>query len=313
MRRDRHANAARRESEARDLLFGAMLGMALGATACAGLPGFGPPPLQAGWARDIYDASKSRCASGRCRTTLSSAHGPLEVETRAHEYERHEIPGWDDQGKGERAASSVLQWALRRNGATTEWTTIGLGERVVREPGDDGWRLACSVFWIDVEDVEYDKDRGDHVSRDRRATEGLDCRASALADTGAVLWRFRRGIAPSREALAAQFDRLAAEGSADVTASPTSSLERVERDATGGVRYVVEDELPGEGGETGWAAHVGVGTALRVTRENGERVATLRHGMRLAIDVAPGGTADEARVLRLVGAAMAVPLRPTER
>lgn len=258
------------------------------------------PPLAPQWTRDALLAKSFRCRPGKCRTNIQSKGGQLDVATDAREYAPHEIPGWDGGSRAGRVASSVLARIGRRNGLTTDQTRVGLGTRVVADA--DGWQLRCSVLWIDDQEVEYNRTDDDHVTRDVRRTEGADCRAFAPSDSNIVRWRFRAGIAPSRDSLATIYDSLEAAKSAAVTATPPMSLEHLTAAGAVDATYCLTRDVtaPSLMQRLSGATHV------HVRRETGALIGTIQSGWKPMLDLSPDAGPDEARMLRLLAGFMAI-------
>ena len=267
----------------------------------------GSTALAPEWTRVEMYPSATRCRPGTCRVTLKATGGPLDVVTEARDYAPHEIPGWDSGSTAGRVASAIGQSVARHAGLTSDRARIGLGTRVVSESG--GWQLRCSLFWIDDEEIQYNRTDADHVSRSMRRTEGESCRVVASVDTGVVLWRFHAGIALSRDSLALLYDSLSAQKSAAVGASPPMSLERLTADDSVAARYDLARDL----GAKTLAERVGGVRRIQVSREGGATVAVMSVTVRTTLDLAPGTSDDEARVLRLVAAALQVPLESAGR
>jgi hypothetical protein len=281
------------------------------ASACASLQ-----PAPPGWVREVYTERRWSCSRGACQTVVQTRRGSFVVWTRAREYDPHEIPGWDNESKAERRASSVLKWVFRRAGGTTDRVRVGVGTRVVTDTSDGGWTLTCAAFWIDDEEIEKGGD-GDHIARSTRRTRGLDCRAAASRDTSVIRWRFRRGVAPPLDSLASVYDSLAARNSPTVSTAPPMSLERLATDGRAGARYEVAWESPGAIPRPTLAERVGLVMGLRVSRESGSPpIATLHQTMapdygRGTLDFGPDVSEEEARILRLLAVALHMPLTPT--
>jgi len=188
---------------------------------------------------------------------------------------------------------------------TTTSTTIGLGSRVVADSGDAVWELKCSVFWIDIDDAGYNRKEEDHVTETNRMTEGMDCTGGATSDSAAPPWRYRAGIAPRRDSLAPVYDSLAALKSPAVSARPPMTLARSPVDTLAVRRYLVRRDTKAP---TLTERLTGATGRISVSRENGDTLAVIHTGMLSALDLAPTATAEEARVLRLLAATLALPL-----
>ena len=259
------------------------------------------PLLEPQWTREELRASGSACGSKDCRVTLKTPRGPVVVTVRTRTYGLHEIPGWNSGSTTGRVVSGILGGLLRRQGLTTDRVEIGLGTRTVADSGDSPWQLRCSVFWIDDQEEEYNKDDMDHITRSVRRAEGADCRVVEVADTAVVRWRFRAGIAPGRDSLAAIYDSLAFANPRMVSATPPLSLERVTPDGVVEARYgVSRDSL------LTFPQRISGAGRVTIRRESGDAVAVIHTGFTAGLDLAPGATPGETRVVRLVAALLAV-------
>ena len=276
-----------------------------GAVACASMSRTNQDPIAVNWTRQNLRPALSKCSRSECRTTFGNGLGAITVTTRTREYDRREIPGWDSGSTAGRVAGSIASGMIRRAGMTTESTKIGLGSRIVSDSGDSAWTLRCSVFWIDVADVGYNRTDEDHVTAQTRTTEGIDCTSGETSDSAAARWRFRTGIAPRRDSLALVYDSLVALKSPAVSALPPMTLEHSLADTLAVRRYLVRRETKAPTLAEQLAGRVG---RVYVTRETGDAIAVIHTGMQTSLDLAPGATNEEARVLRLVAAALSMPL-----
>ena len=276
-----------------------------GTTACASMSGAPRYPLAPRWIRESFGALRVNCSRSECRATAAAAHSPITVRTRTREYTPDELPGWDSGSPAGRVAGSIGSEIMRHAGLTTDRTQIGLGSRVASDSGDGVWQLRCSVFWIDADEVEYNRKEADHVTRHSRTTEGIDCGAGAMSDSGVARWRYRAGIAPRRDSVAIVYDSLVALKSAAVSASPPMSLERLPAGLVPGAGYRLSRDARAL---TLAEPMVGGGGRINITRENGDAVAIIHTGLHVTLDVSPDATAEEVRVFRLIAATMVVPL-----
>ena len=276
-----------------------------GAIACASMSMANQDPLPVNWTRQNLRPALSTCSRSGCRTTFGNGLGAINVTTRTREYDRREIPGWDSGSTAGRVAGSIASGMIRRAGMTTESTKIGLGSRSVSDSGESAWTFRCSVFWIDVADVGYNRTDEDHVTAQTRTTEGMDCTGGESSDSAAGRWRFRAGIAPRRDSLAVVYDSLVALKAPAVSARPPMTLERSPSDTLPVRRYLVRRETKAPPLAEQLAGTVG---RIYITRENGDAIAVIHSGMQTRLDLAPGATSEEARVLRLVAAALSMPL-----
>lgn len=274
-------------------------------------------PAPPGWTRESYTERRGRCVGGACTTVVRTARGSVVVWTRAREYDRHQIPGWDTGSVAARRTAAVLQSIFRQFGGTTDRVRVGVGRRVVTDTAGGGWRLTCSAYWIDDLEIEKDED-GEEVARRRRRTQGLDCRAVAQRDTSVVLWRLRLGVAPPLDSLASVYDSLAAARSPLVSANPPLSLERFATDGRAAAHYEVTPESPSALERPTLAQRVGLIVQLSVRRESGgPLIATLHQSLapgygRGSLDLGPDVGEEEARMLRLLAVTLRLPFAATE-
>ena len=261
------------------------------------------PSLEPGWTREELRtrAFVWSCEPTSCNRTWRTPRGPLVARARGKTYDLHEIPGWNTESTAARVATGILGFVLRRNGWTTESVQIGIGTRTVTDSGPTSWELRCSAYWIDDQEEEYNKADEDHVARAIRRSEGAVCHAVDLADTSIVLWRFRAGIAPSRDSLAAVYDSVRATNSALVSASPPMSLERVAPDGDVAASYPVTMDLV----QAETSIHLRIGT-VRVSRErDSPPIGMIHRATDVSLDLAPNVTGEEMRILRLLSGLIA--------
>ena len=271
---------------------------------CATFAMTGVPALEGGWTReDLRTRAFSwACKPDDCNRTWRTSRGPLKLRTQAKTYRLHEIPGWNTQSTAGRVAEGMLGAALRRQGMTTEYVEVGLGTRTVSDSGPRPWELRCSVYWIDDKDEEYSRDEDDHVARARRRAEGAVCRAVDLADTSVERWRFRAGVAPPRDSLAAIHDSLRLANPEMVSANPPMTLQRIAPDGTVEATYAVAmDFAEAPGGVRILAGR------MRVSRAVGAPPIAIIHVIpEPSLDVGPDVTPEEVRILRMLTALRAV-------
>lgn len=279
-------------------MFTSFLALVLGAPlGCTGGGMVNLPTLAPQWSREEFRPKWSLCGSRDCRVTLTAPRGPLVVAAQTKTYGLHEIPGWDTGSTTGRVVAGILRGVIRRQGFTTESVEIGLGTRTVTD-SSGGWELRCSVLWVDEQDEEYNRKDDDHVAKTTRVTEGADCRGVTITDTSVARWRFRAGIAPPRDSLAAIYDSLVTAKSPMVSAVPPMSLERVAPQGAVEARYEISrDALT-------FAERLTASVRTRIKREGGETVALLYTGFTTGLDLAADVTDEEARVLRLVAGIM---------
>lgn len=244
------------------------------------------PPVQPGWTREELPL-------------LGDVPG-VEIRTQVERLRPHDIPGWE-VGTVRRVLGWIVQEAYRGAGGISDQTLIGLGSRNVVESRPDGWRVRCSIFWIEDETVER-VDGENEVTGSTRRTEGMHCDAFEAGDTTRVRWRLRSGIAPARDRLAAMYDSLVAEKSDLISRNPPTVIEAV--DSVGAVTALLQIMV-----DSRESRFLGFQPRSRtITRSDGSPLARLYEGMERVFDFAPGVTAEERQIVRLFGAALAVPL-----
>jgi hypothetical protein len=251
-----------------------------------------PPP---GWTRQSFRQPGIRCSNQNCRSTLNGPGISIAVETRAKEYARHEVPGWN-QSRGTRVGNAIGGALVRGIGLTTENVKVGHGTRLVTEAGPDGWRLSCDVTWLLTEDVHKGSGDIDEVVGTVLNSQGMDCRAAPHADSmmSGGRWRFARGIVPKWESLARVIDSLSTLNSELLLASPPMTLERLTADGRVSATYEAVLESSGR---------------MRISRDDRTLVARLYWGMGATVDISGAATDDEKHLARLIASAMAIQLR----
>ena len=262
------------------------------------------PVIESGWTREELRTKWLQwdCQPTRCNRTWRTASGPIVLETRVKAHGLHEIPGWGIRSTAGRVVEGIFFGLLRRQGLTTERVVVGHGTRTITDSGATRWQLRCSVYWIDDEEQEYDKDESDHVVAIVRRSEGAVCRAVDLADTSVIRWRFSAGIAPPRDSLAVRYDSVRTVNPDLVSAVPPMRLERL--DAAGAVEqgYALAPDIvhsPTEG-ET-------IAASVRISREPGAPpIAVVHSAVEKSVLVSSTATAEEIRIFRLLAALMAV-------
>lgn len=263
------------------------------------------PAAQPAWTReDLTSRGWTKCGLGECRNTLRTARGPITVATRVRSYGLHDIPGWNTGSTAGRVASGILGGLLRRQGMSTDRVEIRHGRHVLTDSGSTVWRLRCSVYSIDDQTEEYNREEDDHVTRSVRRSEGADCGAFDVADSTVVLWRFRSGVAPPRDSLAAVHDSLSRTEPAMVSATPPMSLTRLATDGSVAARYDVTRQTPATLTEQLAELH-----RVTIAREGGVPVAIIYRASGTSVDLAPEATGDEIRIVRLVAGLIAAESR----
>jgi hypothetical protein len=266
----------------------------LGLSGCSTL--FPPfvPDLQPGFRREKASIGSSSCSPNHCRHNIKVGSQKFRVETRTRVVSSRELSG---ANTAERAAAGLLGWGLRRAGLTTIDDQIVVGSRTVTSEGSP-WRLDCSVAWIDQR--ERSRDETEH----RRITEGIECEQRA-ADSSVVQgkWKFRYGVAPSVDSMAAITDTLGIGGSG---ASPIAPVLLAEGKPV--VMYRLTEE------PFGTILGVPRGGGWRVERPDSTTVGALRVPPVFAcfghcvLDFR-SATPEEENALRFVAAALTVPLQ----
>lgn len=276
--------------------------MILGASLPAACSTLGSrPPAELGWTREELQPLSEQCTSSKCSYTIDRDVPGVEIHTQVERLRPHQIPGWEVSTAG-RVLDWLIQDAIRGAGGISDQTVIGIGSRKVVEAHADGWQARCSIFWMDDETVER-VDGADEITGTTRRTEGIHCDAIHKADTTRVRWRLRSGIAPGRDRVAAMYDSLVAGKSDLVGRYPPTVIEEV--DSEGVVTALLRVKRDSR---EGWFP--GLQPRSRtITRSDNSPVARLHEGMKPMFDYAPGATEEERQIVRLFGAAMALPLR----
>lgn len=275
--------------------------------AAQGCASFGPPGIPvvtSGWTREELRSPPFSwaCQPADCNRKWRTSRGPIVLRTRAKNHGLHEIPGWNTQSTTGRVMGGLLMGVLRRQGLTTDRVQVGVGTRTISDSGDTAWELRCSVYWIDDQEEEYDKDKDDHVVSSVRRSEGAACRVVDLADTAQVRWRFTAGIAPPRDSLAARYDSIRAVNAVLVGAVPPMSLERVGPEGAIEQRYDVVPDTVRSYTTGSLVAH-----HFTVSRDSATPpIAGIHTEPTVGLDYASEATPEEVRALRLLTALLAV-------
>lgn len=267
--------------------------------ACTSL--YSSPPLEPGWTREQLPLLAEQCSSLRCPTTVSRDVPGIEIRTQVQHLRPHQIPGWEVS-----TAGRVLEWlsqeAIRGAGGLSSQSLIGLGTRDAVETRPDGWRIRCSLFWIEEQTIER-VEGSDEITGSTPLAEGIHCDAFGVADSAGIRWRLRSGIAPDRDRLATLYDSLVAARSDMISTDPPAVMEHV--DSTGAVVALFRLAKDAES-----AGPLGLRSRSRtITRSDGTLVARLHEGMAPVFDYAPDATAEERHIVRLFGLALALPVR----
>ena len=274
------------------------LGAVVTLVACAGYAKPDVPNYER-WTRDSFHMRRGRCSSDRCSLALRGSTA-LDVDTRVARYRPHEIPGWDGGSRSARVAGAVAQAMVRAAGGFSERTIVELGESSIVSREDTAHRARCRSLTIVDETIVKDGSGTDQVSRSVPRVHGIDCRIVHVADSGRVLWRFRHGITPPRDSLAAVYDSLVAAESPLVTAQPPVALERFAGPDSGLVSYRVTRDpraIPDL---------LRVARRFYVNRESGEHVGVIDLGLQATAHASPDATTEERRALRLFAAGLLV-------
>ena len=252
------------------------------------------PQLEPEFRREKVSAGSSSCSPNQCRHNIKVGSQSFRVETRTRIVSAKELTG---ANAAERAAAGLLGWGLRQAGMTTIDDQIVVGTRTVTSEGS-GWRLECSIAWLD--ERERSKDETEHT----RITEGLDCEHHAAdSSAGQGTWRFRYGVLPTVDSLAAIADTLGfnPRTSRDITPVLRSHGDRA-------VDYRLAEEpfgrvlgVPRSGG---WRVHRSDSTAIGVLR----LPPAFSCVGDCALDLGPATNA-EAIALRFIAAALMAPMQ----
>lgn len=267
-------------------------------TACTSLSTIRPAP--AGWLRETFKVKRvGRCSATECRTRFVLGVETLEVTTGVGRYAPHQIPGWDDESRIRRALSSMAQRIVRQGGLNTGLMEIGLGTQTVSGSIVAGWRMRCSLFWIDDKEIGHTRAEGDRVDKRVRRTTGMNCAAFDAIDTIKPRWLLKQGITPPRDSLAKLYDSLVAEKAVTVSQSPPIVLEQVATDMAPARIYTLRRDST----KVPLAEQLHMALRVLVNRSDRSPVAAVTLGLDI-IDFAPGASPEEVRILRLVHAAL---------
>ena len=274
------------------------LGAVFTIVACAGYAKPDVPDYER-WTRDSFHLRRGRCSTDRCSLALRGSTA-LDADTRKARLRPHEIPGWDNASRSARVAGASAQTMVRAAGGFSERTIVELGESAIVSREDTAYRARCRSLTIVDEAIVKDASGTDQVSRSVPRVHGIDCRVVSAADSGRVLWRFRYGITPPRDSLAALYDSLVAAGSPLVTAQPPVSLERLAGPGSALVSYRVARD------PRAVPDLLRVSRRFYVNRESGEHVGVIDLGLQATAHASPDATTDERSALRLFAAGLLV-------
>jgi hypothetical protein len=270
--------------------------MTLGLAGCSTLLPPNLPELQPAFRREKVTSGWSTCGGDNCRNDIKVGSQRFRVETKTRVVSAKELTG---ANAAERVAGGLLGWGLRRAGLTTVDDQIVVGTRTVTSEGSS-WRLECSVAWLDQR--ERSKDETAHL----RISEGIDC-VQRLADSAAVQsgsrWRFRYGVLPSVDSMAAIADTLGLSASGGPTTDPVLHFQG---DTVVEYRLIEESfgSVLGTPRSGGW----------QVSRKDRKVIGALRLPPAFsclghcALDLG-AVTAEEENTLRFIAAALMVPLQ----
>lgn len=247
-----------------------------------------------------------RCIWRECLDEVSLGTWRYRVETTARLVSPEEAAGRPGRVGAARAGSALLNAMLRANGWTTTDYLVGIGTRVATTRIDLDWRLTCDVAWI--EEVERSREGGVEAAAQKRAVEGMSCRADERADgaaTGAISpwtarFRFHYGLPTAPDSIGAALDSLGQRWATDTLVLFPMRLEKV-----GGSAYQVSARL----GER----KLGVVHLARwdVHRNDGVLVARIHRRFVdgvAALDLTAAANEEETAALRLFLSAFAVRL-----
>jgi hypothetical protein len=228
---------------------------------------------------------------------LRGSGGAVDVHARQRVYRPHEIPGWDSVSRTQRIVDNVAQQVIRGAGGFTDQTRITLSTSTVVDRADSSWRMRCSSLSIAEQTIAKNAEGVDEVTRSRTRTSGVDCRIVAGEDRTRPLWRFRYGIASSRDSLAVRYDSAAADGAEAVSATPPITLEAL---AIPQARRLTVTRDPRAVPDL-----LRVASRWYVNTEGDVRIAVVDLGVQTTVHLSPDASDDERRALRLIGAFLA--------
>jgi hypothetical protein len=260
----------------------------IGAGGCAALSLPRMPEVEPGYLRETNWSDGRRCTSGRCTNDVNVGARHYRVETDARVLTSKELGGGNAVG---RAVGGLFGWMVRNAGVGTIDDQVVVGTRTVTTD-DSAWRLECDVAWLDA------RERSKEETTLERVSEGVSCEARPDSNEATVRWSFRYGATPTVDSMVTLVH------AANRARSLVPSL-RSSRD--GGVEYRFVEQFFGPARKRrqhgGW----------RVERPDGTAIGALRLPpgfvcfMECAIDLS-APTAEEVIVLRLIAAALGVPL-----
>jgi hypothetical protein len=245
----------------------------------------------------------------------------VQVEARARVMSREQALG-EQQSLANTLLRPVVDELLVLAGARVGRDQIGLGTRVVTVRGDSARWLRCSVGWVQEE--TRTRQGGEDVFTSRRVAEGMDCEVVQGPDS-TVTWRFHAGQSPTPAALVRtadtlldrdrprldlrlQLERLTVER---LTAErPTAERPTGEHHAN-----ATQSRYPVMLDSVTTSVQRAPLSVWSMSRPDGTRIGTLlwRYGVgSSALDLSAVATSEERGVLRLIAAALVVPLVATE-
>lgn len=266
--------------------FAAAAVLSLGVAGCGSLALPRMPEVAPGYRREQVSSGRSVCTPRRCTNDVAVGARHYRVETVTRVLSSKEVGGGSNAAG--RAAGGLFGWIVRRAGVSTIDEQVVVGTRTVTTDG--AWRLECAVAWID------ERERSKDSTQLTRVTEGVSCEVRSDSAEASGGWTFRYGATPTVDSMALL---LHAGDRARSTVPVLSSRES-------GVFRVVEEFLdPAEKHPrtAGW----------RVERPDGTPIGALRLPpgftcfVYCALDLA-APTGEEERVLRLIAAALMIPL-----
>jgi hypothetical protein len=266
------------------------------ATGCAGYAKPDVPDYEQ-WTRASFHLRRGRCAGSECTLMMRGSGGAVDVHRREREYRPHEIAGWDSSSRAQRLVAGLGQQLILGAGGFTERTRIALGTATVIDRADSTSRMTCTSFSIYDQTIVKNADGVDEAVRSRTRTSGVDCRITATSDTTRTLWRFRYGIAPARDSVAAIYDSLAAANAPQVSGAPPITIEAV--DAPDGRRLRVTRD------PRAVPDLLRVASRWYVDTEDGLRIGVIDLGVQATVHLSPQVRVGERKALRLIGAFLA--------
>lgn len=240
----------------------------------------------------------------------------VQVEARARVMSREQALG-ERQSLANTLLRPVVDELLVLAGARVGRDQIGLGTRAVTVRGDSARWLRCSVGWVQEE--TRTRQGGEDVSTSRRVAEGMACEVVQGPDS-TVTWRFHAGQSPTPAALVRTADTLLDRDRPRLDLRlqlERLTVERLTAERPTGEHHAnaTPSRYPVMLDSVTTSVQRAPLSVWSMSRPDGTRIGTLlwRYGVgSSALDLSAVATSEERGVLRLIAAALVVPLVATE-